>query len=154
MKRLMLALLCLFPVASAFAGEASSDVVVLFTDSDYRFTVREWKIEHASDGVKKVAIRIAYEIPADLRFIVSVSKQATDVPTEGFVVQELYAKVAGQGETSLVFDDAQPGSVYHFLLWRGVGGRSPSGAICDAAWLDLTPRVHRSFLHKTSGKEK
>lgn len=146
----IIAIMLLLPCATA-----QEAVAALFAGSDYSFKMREWKVEAGSDGRKKVSITLAYQFPKDSRFIIWVARPK-DTPLDESLYDALARAdldKAARGEAKLEFEDAGTDARFFIGLWRGVRRDwSPSGVLCDGAFVDLSPTVTSVVRHPEKDK--
>lgn len=130
----------------------AQEAAPLFKSSDYRITMRSWQVELKPDGKKKVSLTFAYEVPKSSKFILYVARDVTDSVISdsnlGFVVIDTLEK----GETMLQFEDTERGARYFVGLWRGVSRGSPSGIVCNGAFVDFGPKVTPAFKKQPEKK--
>ena len=129
--------------AAAQAAEPASDPV-LFARDGYRFVVTDCVAEAVKEGRQRVVISVAYEVPEHVRFILLASKSPAGSLIDAFAHQVIDGTT--KGRVRLEFERETAVSGFYLRLWRGVGGDSPSGIVCDGAFIDLplkiTPVAH------------
>jgi hypothetical protein len=130
-------------IAAVFFGAntVSADVP-LFSREDYRFDLRSWSVKVARDGKAKVELAIAYRIPQRARFHLHVAKEYTESSLDDSNLAFEVVEQPQEGEVKIAFEDDSLRPKYFVGLWRGMPRElSPSGAMCDGAFIDLTVTV-------------
>ena len=145
MKFAILVCLSVF-ISLARAAEAQSSAT-LFAQRDYRFTIVSWKSEPTKEKKKKVSFLVAYEIPEKVRFLLYIAPPgAADSFASAITGKEL--RDSKKGEALLEFEADAAADSFYFVLWRGIGGSSPSGVDCDGALVSLPLKVTSTFKHE------
>jgi hypothetical protein len=55
---------------------------------------------------------------------------------------------ATKGQVRIEFEREATANGFYLGLWRGVGGDSPSGVVCDGAIIDLPPKITPVVHHE------
>ena len=133
--------------AFVFSGVLHAADAILFESTDYHFVVTACSVRPTEKEEKKVSLAITYEVPKNARFIVFGSRSQTLEPlADPLFFQEL--KSTPKGELKFAFESGDEPTVFFVGLWRGVGGGSPSGIVCDGAMVSLPLKITPVFRHE------
>jgi hypothetical protein len=129
------------------AAEVKTEAV-LFAHGDYRFVVTSLKTEPAKiEKKKRVSLTISYDVPKNARFILFISSRITNDPMEDTLAyRELHS--TPKGEEKIEFESDVALDSFYVVLWRGVGGGSPSGIVCDGAVVSFPLKVTSVVRHE------
>ena len=129
-------------IAAANPLESKEDAV-LFADHGYRFTITSWSATPRDGAKTTIAYHVAFEIPKGSRFLLYVSATRDGFFTDSLASKELVGP--SKGDVVLEFETDSTARAIYFFLWRGIGGGSPSGVICDGAIVSLPLKITPIF---------